>query len=312
MGVVTSDILALTAAGLKTDFDLSLAQPAFTPDWAQIATRIGTTLPTQNYGFLGYGATMEEFKDEVREQSVNQYTYALSDKVYKADMNVDRKSLEDDQYGLLKLRVMGLADETTRFWNELAYGQLDAGFSTLCYDGQYFFDSDHSEGSSGTQVNVTSNPLSDSSLETARTTMRLFKNDKGKPRGVIPNVVVVGPKNERRATDLLGSDVVVIRVGDGTASTGATAATPFNNYQKGKYTLIVNEYVQNFHWFALDTTKRIKPIIIQDRDDVPITTETDMLDGAAMIKERYNFAVRGRFAPGYGPWQYAYGSNASS
>ncbi len=312
MGVVTSDIVVLTAAGLKTDFDLALQQPSFSPDWQQIATMVSTTLPSQNYGFLGYGATMEEFKDELRKQGVNSYNYTLEDKVYKAGMSVERKAMEDDQYGLLRLRVQGLADEAIRFWNELAFTGLDAGFTTLCYDGQYFFDTDHSEGISGSQSNTTSAALSDSSLETGRMTMRLFKNDKGKPRGVVPNCLVVGPKLERRASDLLGSDVVVVRIGDGTAAAGATAATDYSNYHKGKYILVVNEYITNFHWFICDTTKRLKPIIIQSREDVPISPETDMLDGASQIKEEYTFAVRGRFVQGYGPWQYAYGSSASS
>ena len=119
----------------------------------------------------------------------------------------------------------------------------------------------------------------------------------------------------RKASDIIQSDVIVVNVGDGAVGTGATAATNFGNYHKGKYRLLVNPRIRGaaqFNWFLLDTSKSIKPLVIQSRSDIPITTESDLTDPKAIMNEEFNFDVRGRYAQGYGMWQYAYGSNATS
>lgn len=313
MAVVNSDVLQLTLAGIKTDFDDAYQESAPKAKWPMIASEIETTLPTQNYAWLGRGATMGLFKDRVEAQSLNSYSYSLSDNIYKADMVVERKTLEDDQYALVKMRAQQLGDEYPRFEDELIFSMLEAGFTNLCYDGQYFFDVDHSDSAlSGIQSNVSNAPLSDPALEAAHTAMGLWLDDKGKPMNVVPDTLVVGPKLERRAWNLVKSDVVVTRVGDGTAGTGATASTPYGNFFNGRYNIVVSPYITGFHWFLTCTSRRIKPLLLQKRSDVPMTMETDMDQPSAKIKEEYQFTVRAREVPGYGLWQLAYGSNATS
>ena len=310
MPVVNSDILKLIAAGMRTEFDAAYMAANLNAPWSRIATEIPTTLPVQEYAWLGRGAVMEEFKDRARGQEVNQFNYSLTDKIYKGNLVISRKTIEDDQYGLLNLRVQGLAREPARHWDQLAYQGLCLGATTLCYDGQYFIDTDHSEGSSGTQSNKTTSALSDSTLQAAEAAMMAFVDDKGIPMGIMPDTLVVGPKLARAASDLLGSEVVVKEPGDGTAGSGASAYTPRNNYFKGKYRLVVSPYfigTYDDYWFLLDTSREVKPIVMQSRSDVPITVETTMEDGVAKIAEEYTFSARGRYVQGYGLWQCAYG-----
>jgi len=312
--VVTSDILALTVAGLKTEFDQAYLLRQQTAEWKYIATEIPTTLPIQNYGFLGRGAVMEQFKDRAREQEVNEFTYNLADNTYNANLVIDRKAIEDDQYGLLMMRVRMLGEEPVRHWNELAYNGLPLGFTTNGYDGSTFFSTSHQEGLSPTQSNKGVAVLSDAALQTAEAAMMAYVDDKGKPHEIVPDTLVVGPSNARLATDLTGSEIIVQMPGAGTAGTGATAYTPYNNYFKGRYRVVVSPYLIGSaaaNWFLIDTKKVIKPIIIQSRSDVPIVVETDMLDGHARIREKYSFRARGRYVQGFGLWQTAYGSTGA-
>ena len=48
------------------------------------------------------------------------------------------------------------ADRTVSHWASLLSTLIVNGESATCYDEQYFFDTDHSEGESGTQSNVIS------------------------------------------------------------------------------------------------------------------------------------------------------------
>ena len=314
MALVTSDLLFLTQAGIKTEFTNAYLEKDENADWKAIATELPTTLPIQKYAWLGRGATMQKFGDEPLQQSVREIDYTLADSIWKGELVVERRALEDDQYGEVMMRARNLGQEPVRHWNELAYTGLPNGFASVGYDGQFFFNNSHQEGLSPIQSNITNNPLSDAALEAAETTMMAYVDDKGKPMRVVPNTLVVGPALARRAWNLVKSSVNVTHVGDGTAGAGATAATPFNNYFEGRYMLVVNPYLIGAaacNWFLLDTSREVKPIVIQSRSDVPITLETDMDQPSAKIKEQYQFTARGRYVQGYGLWQLGYGSNAT-
>lgn len=313
MAKLTPEYLVIARAGVLTVLDQAFRSFDSMASWNLVATEIPTTLATQDHAFLGASPIMEEVTDEPREQPLREGSYTLTDKLYKARLPIPRKWLEDDQTGLIRTRAAELGEAAMRHDNKLVYQLLTSGFAALCHDGQYFFDSDHSEGDSGTQSNTTSSSLSDSSLETAVTAMMGFLDDRGEPRGVVPDTLVVGPKLARKATDLAGSDVVVIRVGDGTAGTGATAATPFSNYHKGIIKqVIVSEYITNFNWFVLQAQTALKPLILQKRSDIGQTVEDDFLDPKALQREKFIVDVRERKVSGYGPWFKAYGSSASS
>jgi len=315
MPTVTSDVLLLTFAGVKTIFAGAYLNAQENAKWKLIADEIPTTLPIQNYAWLGRGAVMKEFKDEVEEQSLREDSYIIQDKTYKANLAVDRRTIEDDQYGQIMMEARKLATEPTRHWNQLAFTGLTTGFTGLCYDGFSFFNAVHQEGASGVQSNLTGQSLSDAALQQAEATMMGYVDDKGIPLEIMPNTLVVGPALKRKAEDLVGSAVIVSRVGDGVAGPGATSSSDFNNYFQGKFAIVVNPYISGagaYNWFLLDTSRGVKPIVIQSRQDVPITLETDMDQPSAKIKERYNITARGRYAQAYGLWQTAYGSSAAN
>jgi len=92
--------------------------------------------------------------------------------------------------------------------DELLMSLIVAGTSGECFDGQYFFDTDHSWGDSGTQSNDLTYDASDHTSVTedefraayhaARTAMLGFKNDQGKlfirPKvRPLPNLLLLVP-----------------------------------------------------------------------------------------------------------------------
>lgn len=316
MTVVNQDILLLTTAGMKTDFWAAYHKAAETPEWQMIASELGTTLPIQYYAWLGRGAVMQLLVDEPADQGVIQKSYNLADNIYKARLKVKRGTIEDDQYGQLMMDARALGAEPVRHWNELAYTTLATGFSNTCYDGQFFFSASHSEGQSGTQSNLLSGTnLTSDNLALAHALMTAYLDDKGKPFRARGTTLVVGPALEQRAWELVGSPANVHKPGDGTAGSGATAFTPYSNFFYGKYNVVVNPYLVGtsaFYWFLLDTSREVKPVIIQNRSDVPITLETDMDQPMAMMQEEFRFDARGRYVPGYGLWQLAVGASGTA
>jgi phage major head subunit gpT-like protein len=219
MAIVTSDILLLTQAGVKTVLGDAYVKAQRRALWPLVASDMETVLPTQNYAWLGRGAVMELFRDEAREQGATQYSYTLSDNIYKALMVVDRKALEDEQYGQIRLRAGQLGSEPPRFQDQLVFTTLDTGFVNPCYDGKTFFAANHQEGDSPTQSNLTSAPLSKTSLEAQDTLMRTYRDDKGVPMDITPDTLIVGPMLKYRALELVSSPIVVQKAGEGTVGT---------------------------------------------------------------------------------------------
>ncbi len=301
MPVVKSDIPKLLEAGLRAVF--FDAYESYSGDWERIATVVPSENDTEKYAWLGATPRMREFKDERIPASLLEHDYSIKNKTWEASIAVDRAALEDDQYGQIRLRIQGLADEARRHQEEMVFTLLKDGFNTLCYDGQYFFDTDHSVGESGTQANKGNSALSAASLQAAFSAMMKFKDDRGKPMGIVPDTLVVPPDLKWTAMELLQS----VYATDEAA--GKTEGR--KNVLKGALNLIVSPYLSDSNdWFLLCTKRAIKPIIFQSR--VPI--EFSALEGNSengFMRDKYIYGVRARYNVGFGLWQLAYGSQVS-
>ncbi len=298
MPIVKSDIPKLLEAGLRAVF--FDAYESVTGDWERIATVVPSEHDTEKYAWLGSVPKMREFKDERVPAGLLEHDYSIKNRTWEASIAVDRAALEDDQYGQIKLRVQGLADEARRHQDELVFSLLKDAFSTLCYDGQYFFDTDHSEGESGTQSNKGTSALAASSLQDAITAMMKFSDDRGKPMGVVPDTLVVPPDLKWTAMELLESVY---------APDTATGKTEMRrNVLSGSLDLVVSPYLTDSNdWFLLCTRRVVKPIIFQSRTPV----EFAALEGNSengFMRDQYVYGVRARYNVGYGLWQLAYGS----
>ena len=301
MAIVKSDIPKLLEAGLRAVF--FEAYEAAPGDWERIATVVPSEHDTEKYAWLGSVPKMREFKDERIPAGLLPHDYSIKNRTWEASIAVERAALEDDQYGQIKLRVQELAQEAKRHQDELVFSLLKDGFTSLCYDGQYFFDTDHAEGDSGTQSNRGTSALSASSLQAAFTAMMKFKDDKGKPMGIIPDALVVPPDLKWTAMELLESVY---------APDTATGKTEMRkNVLSGALDMIVSPYLSDSNdWLLLCTKRVVKPIIFQSRVPVEFAAlEANSENG--FMRDEYVYGVRARYNVGYGLWQLVYGSQAS-
>ena len=304
MTLVKSDVPRLLEAGLKTVF--FEAYDAAVGDWERIATVVPSEQDSETYAWLGSVPRMREFKDERLPAGLLEHGYTIKNKTWEASMAVDRAAIEDDLYGQIKLRVQGLAREAKRHVDELVFALLATGFASVCHDGQYFFDTDHSEGESGTQSNKGTAALAAASLQDAITAMMKFKGDKGKPLGIVPDLLVVPPDLQWTALELLNSTYYPELI-----AAGAGAQKLSANPLKGRLDLVVSPYLTDSNdWFLLATKWVVKPIIFQSR--VPV--EFAALEGTSengFMRDQYLYGVRARYNVGLGLWQTGYGSQVA-
>ncbi|CAN7437091.1 Mu-like prophage major head subunit gpT family protein [Acidovorax sp. LjRoot118] len=124
------------------------------PMWGQIATLVPSTTAEQKYAWLGKFTKFREWIGERQYQNLAQHDYAVKNKTWENTVTVTRDEIEDDHYGIYKPVIQQLGQDAAEHPDELVFSLLKAAFTTPCYDGQYFFDTDHPVGPPGKQVSV--------------------------------------------------------------------------------------------------------------------------------------------------------------
>ncbi|MEE2025033.1 Mu-like prophage major head subunit gpT family protein [Alkalimonas mucilaginosa] len=270
------DITPQTLQALFTAVSTAFNQGrnTYTATGDRIATEIPSTSSQNDYSWLGEFKRLREWIGERQIEKAKVYSYAIKNKKFEATEGIPAEYIEDDQYGILmpKFQDMGYAAATHP--DELIYALLAAGFTTPCYDGQNFFDTDHPVGEEGQEVSVSNmqagsgNPwfvldtrrpikplikqkrrdyrlqaktdagnsdhvfmhdeylygvdarlnvgfgfwqmafasmaeLNDDNLDAGISSMMSVKSDKGRPLGVMPDLLVVGPSNRAKARKII-------------------------------------------------------------------------------------------------------------
>ncbi|MCX9112940.1 Mu-like prophage major head subunit gpT family protein [Aeromonas veronii] len=141
MAIVTPALLQSLFTGFKKNFEDAKGEaPA---QYTKIATVIKSTTKSNTYGWLGKFPSLRKWVGDRVIESMKAHGYQIVNEDFEATVAVDRNDIEDDELGIYAplFQEMGMAAGIHP--DELCFGLLGAGFTTPCYDGQYFFDTDH-------------------------------------------------------------------------------------------------------------------------------------------------------------------------
>lgn len=111
--------------------------------YKKIATVVPSTTATEAYPWLGQIPRIREWIGERVIRSITTDGYQLTNKPFEQTITVPRTAIEDDTYGVFSPLFAAIGDSARVFPDELVFGALAKGFQTNCYDGQFFFDTDH-------------------------------------------------------------------------------------------------------------------------------------------------------------------------
>lgn len=118
----------------------------------KVAMVVPSSMREETYAWLGAFPRMREWVGDRHIKNLALQSYSIKNKDWEATIEVDRNDIEDDSIGVYRPIVAELGRASAQHPDELVFGLLKDGFTTLCYDGQYFFDTDHPVGS-GTASN---------------------------------------------------------------------------------------------------------------------------------------------------------------
>jgi phage major head subunit gpT-like protein len=140
---LTSDTLDALRVGFKATYQEAFDAEASRDDYMKIAEIVTSTAGEEKYGWLGELPGMREWIGARVVHGLAEHDYSIKNADFELTVGVNRNDIMDDTLGTYSTRFKTLGRAVARNPNQLVFGALKAGFSALCYDGQYFFDVDH-------------------------------------------------------------------------------------------------------------------------------------------------------------------------
>lgn len=187
MAFTEAQILEALTVSMSAAYTKGLG--AISPQWNRVATQVPSAGSSNFYGWLKDLPAIKEWLTTRQLVEVGSHGYQILNKTFESSIVIKREDVEDDQIGKYSVISENFGREAALFPDKNVYGLLAAGFTTLCYDGQNFFDTDHPLDT--TPATTFSNVVGDPATDT------------GAPWFVIDDMQVVKPIvfQERRPFD---------------------------------------------------------------------------------------------------------------
>jgi phage major head subunit gpT-like protein len=294
------------------------ALAADTARWENAVTfKVNTDQAQEEYDWVGNVPMMQEWIGPRAERELRAYKHIIKNRLWEATLGIKVDDLRRDKTGQIQARMGELASRAVEHRGKLLTDLIIAGETTAAYDGQFFFDTDHSEGDSGTLsndlaagdygvLNVTT-PAAPTPDEMANIIITMvqhqfaYKDDTGEPLNTSGrNFILMVPVN------MWGSAVAA--VANMNLNTGVgTRDNPYKAIQAAGFNVIpvANPRLTWTTKLALFRTDGIvKPFIYQEE----YAPKSDMIGPDSeytKINRRILVLVEALYNVGFGMWQHA-------
>ncbi len=155
-----SEVLKAIESQFKKDFVTGLS--LIKPQWSEIAMKVSSNTKVNTYGILSEFPKMREWVGKRQRNAMQTVGMSIENKLFESTVGIPRVDIEDDQVGLFRPIIQQAGQSAAELPDDLVFALLKKGKTTLCYDGQNFFDTDHpvydnvdGTGSNTTQSNIT-------------------------------------------------------------------------------------------------------------------------------------------------------------
>jgi phage major head subunit gpT-like protein len=141
--IITATAIAALQTGFRKNFQDAFNATRPAAAFTKIATVIASASKMETYGWLGKFPKMREWVGDRVLKNMSTAAYAVVNKDFEATVDVDRNDIQDDTLGVYAPLMAEMGVSAAQHPDDLVFGLLKAGRSTLCFDGQNFFDTDH-------------------------------------------------------------------------------------------------------------------------------------------------------------------------
>lgn len=296
--LVNKTNLTAVFISLKTIFNKAFEAAPST--WQQTTMKVPSGSSQNDYSWLSRFPKMRKWLGDKAVKGLEAFKYTILNDDWEATVEVDRNDIEDDNIGIYSPQAQEAGWSAKQLPDEIDAELKNDAFTNLCYDGQYFYDTDHevnesSVSNKGTAaLSAATTAAATASYGAARQAIMEFADDEDRPLGLVPDLLEVPPALEATARLLCESDKL-------------TDESP--NPYKGTAKVLVNpRLTSSTAWFLHVTSRPIKPFVYQERKAPVFVQQTDSQSDNVFMRRKFRFGAEARAAGGYGLWQLSYGS----
>ncbi len=132
-----------------------------------VSNYFGSDQASETYPWLGMPPALRKWVGGRQAKGLRgSDSVTIINEEFEATMEIALKDLRRDKTGQLRARINEFAQRGTTHFASMLSTLIVNGASSVCYDGQYFFDTDHSEGKSGSLSNSITTDISALPVET--------------------------------------------------------------------------------------------------------------------------------------------------
>ncbi|MGV3581902.1 MAG: Mu-like prophage major head subunit gpT family protein [Methylophilus sp.] len=135
--------------------------------WKLIAKRMASGGASNTYAWLSQFPAFREWVGSRLHKAVKERAYTVSNRKFENTLDVPREAFEDNNLEMYGDIAEGFGQSVIDLKNDLVFAAVKAGFASICYDGQFFFDTDHpvAPNEDGTGVATTVSNMQAGALE---------------------------------------------------------------------------------------------------------------------------------------------------
>lgn len=299
--VVNKQVLQEILKNLKVTFEKAFSNAETNHE--KVAMKVPSTKASENYKWLSKFPKMRKWVGAKHVKSLEAYGYTVENEDFEATIEVDRNDIEDGAIGGLPVQAKAAGVSSKELPQEIIEELMSLGFTERCFDGQFYYDTDHEVAGASVSNKITAvlsaatPDAADNSIGVALSSMQSLKDDEGRTLRVKPTVLAVPTALQLVAEFLATSD----KLRDGSP-----------NLYKGKFTVEVFPGLKtDTEWHLLDTSKPVMPFLLQVRKEPVFVSMTSMESEAVFSLRQFKFGAEARMAGGYAFWQLAFGSTGT-
>jgi phage major head subunit gpT-like protein len=129
--------------------------------WIDAVSNFFTSdMPEEEYAMLGQVPGFRKWIGGRQAKGLRDDFFKIKNEHFEATIEFLIKDLRRDKTGQIRARIAEFAQRGQTHYAKLLSTLVVDGAASLCYDGQYFFDTDHAEGVSGEQSNSITTDIS--------------------------------------------------------------------------------------------------------------------------------------------------------
>jgi phage major head subunit gpT-like protein len=251
---------------------------------------------------------MRHWVGDRQASALSAQSFQIEKKDWESTITITRDDLQFDRLGLVRPQIQELARAYPLHLLDYVVDLLTNGFTRLCYDGQYFFDTDHANYGGASFVNKFTYPLDHNAAYLIMQNPVTLRDSESGEYLAVEYDSISFPTNLQSKVDLIfNTQTVAVSVG------GQTVQLPNPMYGKiakdKQYP--VKQYGNGTFYFFFDSTKAIKPLMMQVVKGPAIESYEDGHDWPMFMRKEAVFGVDSQDNAGYMFWELAAGSTGA-